>query len=133
MSTTIALDEIPGPRGLPLVGNAFDIDATNPIEGLMEMAGEYGPIFRLATPGGTRLIVSGAELVDELCDESHASTSWSGAGSAACAKGAAGAGLFTAETAGPAVAARPQHPAARRSACRRCATTCPRCSTSPTS
>ena len=43
MSTTIALDEIPGPRGLPLVGNAFDIDGSSPIEGFLRMADEYGP------------------------------------------------------------------------------------------
>ena len=97
MSTTIALDEIPGPRGLPLVGNAFDIDATNPIEGFMAMAGEYGPIFRLAVPGGTRLIVSGADLVDELCDESRFDK-LVGGGLANLRKGATDAGLFTAET-----------------------------------
>src|SRR6478609_2762034 len=100
MSTTIALDEIPGPRGLPLVGNAFDIDATNPIEGFMEMAGEYGPIFRLAVPGGTRLIVSGADLVDELCDESRFDK-LVGGGLANLRKGATDAGLFTAETQDP--------------------------------
>jgi len=37
MSMTIDLDEIPGPAGLPLVGNAFDIDADNPIEGFMAL------------------------------------------------------------------------------------------------
>src|SRR3954471_24250439 len=58
MSSTIALDEIPGPRGLPLLGNAFDIDGSNPIEGFMRMADEYGPIFRLTIPGGTRLLLS---------------------------------------------------------------------------
>ena len=100
MSATIALDEIPGPRGLPLVGNAFDIDATNPIEGFMEMAGEYGPIFRLSVPGGTRLIVSGADLVDELCDESRFDK-LVGGGLANLRKGATDAGLFTAETQDP--------------------------------
>ena len=100
MSATIALDEIPGPRGLPLVGNAFDIDATNPIEGFMEMAGEYGPIFRLAVPGGTRLIVSGADLVDEICDESRFDK-LVGGGLANLRKGATDAGLFTAETQDP--------------------------------
>ena len=100
MSATIALDEIPGPRGLPLVGNAFDIDATNPIEGFMEMAGEYGPIFRLSVPGGTRLIVSGADLVDELCDESRFDK-LVGGGLANLRKGATDAGLFTADTEDP--------------------------------
>ena len=97
MSTTIALDEIPGPRGLPLVGNAFDIDAVDPIEGFMRMAGEYGPIFRLAIPSGTRLIVSGADLVDEICDDTRFDK-LVGGGLANLRKGAADAGLFTADT-----------------------------------
>ena len=109
MSATIALDEIPGPRGLPLVGNAFDIDATNPIEGFMAMAGEYGPIFRLAVPSGTRLIVSGADLVDELCDESRFDKLVGGrAGQPA--QGGDRRGALHRRDAGPAVAARPQHP-----------------------
>ena len=32
MSMTIDLDDIPGPKARPLVGNALDIDADNPIE-----------------------------------------------------------------------------------------------------
>ena len=67
MSMTIALDEIPGPKGLPLVGNVFDIDADNPIEAFIEMAEEFGPIYKLDIPGGTRLIVSGPALVEEIC------------------------------------------------------------------
>ena len=52
VSTPLSLDEIPGPRGLPVVGNIFDIDAADPIEGFVRMAGEYGPIYKLATPAG---------------------------------------------------------------------------------
>ncbi len=100
MSTTIALDEIPGPRGLPLVGNAFDIDGSSPIEGFLRMADEYGPIFRLTIPGGTRLIVSGAPLVDEICDDTRFDK-MVGGGLSNLRKGAAGSGLFTADTADP--------------------------------
>ena len=55
MTTTIDLDEIPGPRGLPLLGNAFDLDPRGPIESLMRLAEEYGPIYRITLPGGVRL------------------------------------------------------------------------------
>ncbi len=79
MSTTIALDEIPGPRGLPLVGNAFDIDATNPIEGFMEMAGEYGPIFRLAVPERHPADRVGSRPRRRDLRRRRGSTSWSGA------------------------------------------------------
>src|SRR3954451_16153795 len=100
MSSTIALDEIPGPRGLPLLGNAFDIDASNPIEGFMRMADEYGPIFRLTIPGGTRLIVSGAPLVDDICDDTRFDKQVGG-GLANLRRGATDSGLFTADTSDP--------------------------------
>ena len=100
MSTTIGLDEIPGPRGLPLLGNALDIDSANPIEGFLAMSAEYGPIFRLAVPGGTRLIVTGADLVDEICDDSRFDK-LVGGGLANLRKGAVDAGLFTADTQDP--------------------------------
>ncbi len=100
MSTTIELDEIPGPHGLPLVGNAFDIDADNPIEGFIAMAREYGPIFRLHVPGGTRLIVSGPDLVEEVCDDARFDK-LVGGGLANLRKGAADNGLFTSETEDP--------------------------------
>ena len=100
MSMTIDLDEIPGPAGLPLVGNAFDIDADNPIEGFMAMAEKYGPIFKLSVPGGTRLIVSGPDLVEEICDDARFDKRVGG-GLAALRKGAADTGLFTAETDDP--------------------------------
>lgn len=100
MSTTIDLDEIPGPTGLPLVGNAFDIDADNPIEGFMAMAERYGPIFKLSVLGGTRLIVSGPDLVEEICDDARFDKRVGG-GLAALRKGAADSGLFTAETDDP--------------------------------
>ena len=67
---TVTIDELPGPHGIPVLGNLLDIDTHSPIEGFMVMAREYGPIFRLTMPGGgPRLIVSGADLVEEICDD----------------------------------------------------------------
>jgi cytochrome P450 / NADPH-cytochrome P450 reductase len=100
MTTTIPLDEIPGPRGLPVLGNALDIDADSPFESLLRMVEEYGPILKLATPGGLRLIVSGPELADELSDETRFDKLVTG-GLANLRKDPLDTGLFTADTKDP--------------------------------
>ncbi|HET8599805.1 MAG TPA: cytochrome P450 [Segeticoccus sp.] len=100
MTATIELEEIPGPRGVPFLGNVFDLDTASPFESLMRLADEYGPLFKLGTPAGMRLIVSGPELVAEVCDEARFDKKVGG-GLANLRKGAAGSGLFTAETQDP--------------------------------
>jgi cytochrome P450 / NADPH-cytochrome P450 reductase len=100
MTATISLDEIPGPRGLPVLGNVRDLDADAPFESLMRLAGEYGPIYKLSTPAGMRLIVTGPELVDEVCDDARFDKQIGG-GLSNLRSGAVGAGLFTSETQDP--------------------------------
>ena len=98
MSLEVHLEPIPRPPGHLLVGNLLDLDAAHPIESLMDLARQYGPIFELAIPGrGPLIVVSSFELVDELCDESRFDKKV-GAGLNALAKGPAGRGLFTSET-----------------------------------
>src|SRR4051794_28475689 len=100
MTATLSLDEIPGPRGLPVLGNARAVDADAPFESLLRLADEFGPIFRLVVPGGTRLIVTGPELMDELCDDARYDKKVTG-GQAAL-RGAMGtSGLFTSDTQDP--------------------------------
>jgi cytochrome P450 len=61
---------IPGPRPRPLVGNALDIDRKHAVEGAIKLAREHGPVYRLVVPGADpRYVVSGADLVEEVCDE----------------------------------------------------------------
>ncbi|KAL2014367.1 hypothetical protein VTN00DRAFT_1892 [Thermoascus crustaceus] len=60
---------IPGPWGVPLLGNIYDLDKDQPSHSLGRLADTYGPIFRLNTLGRVRVFVSSHELVDELCDE----------------------------------------------------------------
>ena len=64
------------------------------------MAEEYGPIFKIATPGGVRLFVSGPELVDEVCDDARFDKKVAG-GLANLRKGPRGDGLFTSDTDDP--------------------------------
>ncbi len=100
MTTPIRIEDLPGPHALPVLGNLLDIDSASPFVGLMRMAEEYGPIFRLITPGGPRVIVTGADLMDELCDDTRFDKKVA-AGVAAVRDSGAGAGLFTADTADP--------------------------------
>ena len=101
MATTIQLEPIPQPPGHLLIGNLLDLDASHPIESLMDLARRYGPIFRIELPGrGSRVIVSSHALVDELCDESRFDKML-GPGLNALAAGPVGRGLFTSETADP--------------------------------
>ncbi|KAH2128944.1 hypothetical protein KXW66_008789 [Aspergillus fumigatus] len=60
---------IPGPRGVPLLGNIYDIEQEVPLRSINLMADQYGPIYRLTTFGWSRVFVSTHELVDEVCDE----------------------------------------------------------------
>ncbi|MFI9275874.1 bifunctional cytochrome P450/NADPH--P450 reductase [Kitasatospora sp. NPDC052896] len=71
MATQTAADLIPGPHGLPVLGNIRELSQGNPIENMMELARRYGPIYRLQTPGGDRVIISGFDLVDEVCDDTR--------------------------------------------------------------
>ena len=94
------MEPIPGPRGVPVLGNVFDVDSADPLGGFVRMAEQYGPIFKLSVPGGVRLLVSGPDLVDEVCDDARFDKKIGG-GLSVLQRGPAGAGLFTAETDDP--------------------------------
>jgi cytochrome P450 / NADPH-cytochrome P450 reductase len=100
MGTVAHLEPIPHPPGHLFVGNLLDLDASHPVESLMDLARKYGPIYELELPGGSRVVVSGYELVDELCDESRFDKML-GPGLKAIAEGPAGPSLFTSETSDP--------------------------------
>lgn len=65
------LHPIPKPPGKPLVGNMLSVDPDAPLQKLMQISEEQGPIFWLDMMGSEMVIVSGADLVKELCDESR--------------------------------------------------------------
>jgi len=94
-------DDVPGPRPRPLIGNALDIDRQNAVLGAIKLAREYGPIYRLVLPGGSvRYVVSGADLVEEVCDERRFDKLIAG-GLAEVRRDPVNAGLFSAETNNP--------------------------------
>ena len=63
-------DTIPGPPGLPFIGNLLDVrNGEYPLKALNCLADQYGPIYQLTVGGTRRLLVSSRKLLDELCDE----------------------------------------------------------------
>ncbi|MHC1562294.1 bifunctional cytochrome P450/NADPH--P450 reductase [Actinomycetospora sp. C-140] len=105
MTTTPAapahsLADIPGPKPLPIIGNARDIDTTRLIQSVMELAEQYGPIFAIHTPSGASYVVSGLEMVQDLCDDARFDK-LVGSGQREIRKTHQSAGLFTADTADP--------------------------------
>ncbi|WFU45452.1 cytochrome P450 (plasmid) [Bradyrhizobium sp. CB82] len=101
MDNVSHLQPIPRPPGRLFVGNLFDLDVSRPIESLVDLARTHGPIFQMSLPGrGPIVIVSGYELVNELCDESRFDKKV-GPGLSALADGPVGRGLFTSETTDP--------------------------------
>ncbi|GAA5134781.1 bifunctional cytochrome P450/NADPH--P450 reductase [Pseudonocardia adelaidensis] len=67
----MALEQIPQPHPTPLVGNLPDMDPRGTVQGLMRLAAEHGPIYRLDLPGTALVVVGGQELAHELCDETR--------------------------------------------------------------
>lgn len=62
---------IPQPKMYGPLGNLPLIDKNKPTLSLGALAEQYGPIYRLTVPGYSGLIVSGPDLVAELCDVSR--------------------------------------------------------------
>lgn len=62
------LEPIPGPPGLPLVGNIADIDATFPMQSMCNLTLQYGPLWKFYI-GGERVVIGSQALMNEICDE----------------------------------------------------------------
>jgi cytochrome P450/NADPH-cytochrome P450 reductase len=71
METVDKVEAIPQPTPLPILENVLELEPKTPVQGLMKLAKEYGPIFRIAMPPPhpSFVVVSSRELVHELCDE----------------------------------------------------------------
>ena len=99
MASENALSPIPHPPKQPVIGNMLSIDSTAPVQDLARKAKELGPIFWLDMMGQPLVIVSGFDLVDELCDEKRFDKAVRGP--LRRVRAIAGDGLFTADTTEP--------------------------------
>lgn len=63
-------EPIPGPRGLPFLGNALDLqDDEAKIRAFERLADTYGTIFQITVGGQRLVVVSSAEMMKEVMDE----------------------------------------------------------------
>src|SRR5436190_13760878 len=69
MASKNLLHPIPHPPRTPLLGNLLSLGTVHPVQDMMKLARELGPIYWLDMMGSPLVIVSGQELVNELCDE----------------------------------------------------------------
>jgi cytochrome P450/NADPH-cytochrome P450 reductase len=96
MASTNRLNPIPHPPKKPVVGNMLSLDSTAPVQHLVRLTKELGPIFWLDMMGAPLVIVSGHDLVDELSDEKRFDKAVRG--SLRRVRAVGGDGLFTADT-----------------------------------
>src|SRR6202046_3902183 len=96
MASTNKLSPIPHPPTKPVVGNMLSLDSTTPVQHMMRLAKELGPIYWLDMMGAPLVVGSGADLVDEISDEKRFDKSVRG--SLRRVRAVGGDGLFTAHT-----------------------------------
>mgnify|MGYP001549824438 CR=1 FL=1 len=60
------LSWIPGPSGLPLLGNILQIDTERPHHSVTELAGKYGPVYKISMLGLPIVVVSGQRELHEV-------------------------------------------------------------------
>ncbi len=96
MASGNPLAPIPHPPKTPVVGNMLSIDSKAPAQHLARLAKEYGPIYWLDMMGVPMVIVSGADLVDEISDTSRFDKAVRGP--LRRIRALAGDGLFTADS-----------------------------------
>ena len=99
MASKNRLSPIPQLPAKPVVGNMLSLDSSAPVQNMMRLAKELGPIFWLDMMGNPFVVVSGHDLVDELSDEKRFDKSVRGP--LRRVRTIAGDGLFTAQTSEP--------------------------------
>src|SRR3981189_3186742 len=99
MASTNRLSPTPEPPTKPVVGNMLSLDSTAPVQHLVRLTKELGPIFWLDMMGAPLVIVSGHDLAEELSDEKRFDKAVRGSLRRVGAVG--GDGLFTADTSEP--------------------------------
>ncbi|KAI0352607.1 CyP450 monooxygenase [Trametes cingulata] len=65
----------PGPRGLPLIGNMFDLPQVKPWLGYRNLRRTYGDVVQLQVPGSRLIVLSNADDALELLEKRSANTS----------------------------------------------------------
>jgi cytochrome P450/NADPH-cytochrome P450 reductase len=93
------LHPIPAPARTRYVGNMFSLRSSAPIQDMVKFAEELGPIYWLDMMGKPIVVVSGADLVHELSDETRFDKTVRGA--LRRIRAFAGDGLFTAYSSEP--------------------------------
>lgn len=93
------MERIPQPPQKFLLGNMLDLSAGEPVQDMIRLAREYGPIYRMVFRNRVVVIVSGQELVNELSDEKRFDKTIRGA--LGLVRRFSGDGLFTAKTQEP--------------------------------
>src|SRR5262249_38656209 len=96
MASPNKLSPIPRPPTKPVVGNMLSLDSSAPVQHLVRLVKELGPIYWLDIMGAPLVIVSRHCLVHELSDEKRFGRAVRGPRRRVRAVG--GDGLFTADT-----------------------------------
>ena len=71
MASKNLLHPIPHPPKNPFIGNLLSLGTEHPVQDMMRLARELGPIYWLDMMGSPLVVVSGSELAAELFDESR--------------------------------------------------------------
>ena len=59
----------PGPKGLPIIGNLWDVPAEYPWLTYAKWTATYGDVFYLDTPGNPTVVINSAQAVTDLFEK----------------------------------------------------------------
>jgi cytochrome P450 len=60
------LADLPGPRALPLLGNALQLERTRIHQTMEQWSRQYGPLFRISLPGAAMLVVADPDVIAQV-------------------------------------------------------------------
>jgi cytochrome P450/NADPH-cytochrome P450 reductase len=60
---------IPHPPRKPITGNLHQLSGKPPIQTMLELSKDFGPLFELKLFNKKLVVVTGHELFKEICDE----------------------------------------------------------------